>query len=53
MNGRIIAGAVILLVLVVGGIFLLVGSNEGGQPGRGSLGTPDSRDRAPALVIVG
>ncbi|MCW2812582.1 MAG: hypothetical protein JWN84_37 [Nocardioides sp.] len=53
MNGRIIAGSALLLVVIVGGILLLVGSNEGGQPGRGSLGTPGSHDRAPALVSRG
>lgn len=31
MNGRVIAGAVLVLLLVVGGIFLLVGNSEGGQ----------------------
>lgn len=38
MSGRIIAGAVLLLLVVVGGIFLLIGTLEGGDSDTGSLG---------------
>lgn len=46
MNGRIVAGAVIVLVLVVGAIFLIIGSQNGGDSDRGT-GTQDS---APADI---
>ncbi len=47
MSGRIIAGAVLLLVVVVGAIFLVIGTLEGGDSDTGSLGT----DRATPVVV--
>ena len=39
MSSRVIAGAVIVLVLVVGGIMLLVGTLNGGDSDKGDRGT--------------
>lgn len=40
MSGRVLAGAVLVLLLVVGGIFFLIGSIGGGTPDTGSRGGP-------------
>jgi hypothetical protein len=48
MSSRVIAGAVIVLVLVVGGIMLLVGSLAGGDSDKGDNGTAP----APAHVVA-
>lgn len=42
MSGRVIAGAVIVLVVVVGAIFIVIANSEGGDSNTGSLGSPHS-----------
>ncbi|WP_170219515.1 hypothetical protein [Nocardioides litoris] len=49
MSGRVIAGSVIVLVLVVGAVFLVVGSLAGGDSDKGDRTAPVSvRVAAPA-----
>jgi hypothetical protein len=49
MSSRVIAGTVILLVLVVGGIFLLIANLNGGDADTGSISTPA---RAPQTATL-
>lgn len=54
MNGRVIAGAVLVLLIVVGGIFLVVGNSEGGNSGLGPVESPRSAPQgSPGLVTGG
>lgn len=49
MSSRVIVGAVIVLVVIVGGIMLLVGSLEGGDSDKGDRGTAPAP--APTQVV--
>lgn len=48
MSSRVIVGAVIVLVVIVGGIMLLVGSLNGGDSDKGDRGTAP----APTHLVV-